>query len=184
LLDFKGFRKVDNFARRCKQIDDFRKDSRTTEFEIENLNDEIERERSLIEDYKILERVVASREVEPGEYGNDNGGTEYLCKWYRLSYGDCTWEAAANMLPEDQNEIDLYLDRNQSQTVPHRSDTYLRQRADYKPFQKQPDYVNVGGTLRDYQLLGVNWMAHLWHKNQNGILAGKVFCYFFYSFCR
>lgn len=174
LRDFKGFRKLENYIRKCKQEDEFRRDSRTTEFEIETLNDDIQRERSLIEDYKVLERVVASREVEPGEYGNDSGGTEYLCKWSRLSYGDCTWESAENMLADDQNEIDLYLDRNQSQTVPHKSGTYLRQRANYKPFQKQPEYLNVGGTLRDYQLLGVNWMAHLWHKNQNGILADEM----------
>ena len=172
--DFKGYRKVENFARKWKLDEDFKKHPHTTEYEIEALNDEIERERSLVEDYKIVERIVAMRDVEPGSFGNENGGTEYLCKWYRLSYGECTWESADNMLPEDQVEIDAFLNRNQTQLVPHKSDTYLRHRVSYKPFQKQPEYLDVGGTLRDYQLLGVNWMAHLWHNNLNGILADEM----------
>ncbi|KAJ3361681.1 hypothetical protein HDU91_003814 [Kappamyces sp. JEL0680] len=174
LKAFKGYRKVENYARKCRLDDEYRRDPRTSEFELETLNDEIERERSLVEDYKIVERIVATREVEPNQHGNEHGGTEYLCKWSRLSYGDCSWEPVDSMLPEDQNEIDSFLARNASQLVPHKSDSYLRTRPTYKPFQKQPEYLNVGGILRDYQLLGVNWMAHLWHKNLNGILADEM----------
>jgi chromodomain-helicase-DNA-binding protein 1 len=171
LRSFKGVRRAENFARKCKNLDAFRDDTRITPFEINSLDDDIEHERSLIEDYKIIERVINTREVEPGHMGNENGGTEYLCKWSRLSYGECTWESLDSMLEEDQVEIDNFLERNQSQMIPHKSDTYIRQRGIYKPFQTQPSYLDVGGTLRDYQLLGVNWMAHLWHKNCNGILA-------------
>jgi chromodomain-helicase-DNA-binding protein 1 len=174
LRGMKGYRKVENFAKKCVQEDEYRNDPRTTPFEIETLDDSIERERSLLEDYRIIERVLATREVEPGYMGNKCGGTEYLCKWTRLGYGDCTWEAADDMLPEDQTEIDAFLERNQVQTLPHRSATFLRSRDAYKPFQKQPPYLDVGGELRDYQLVGVNWMAHLWHKNHNGILADEM----------
>lgn len=174
LKDYKGLRRLDNFIKKMRAVDDYRRDPRTTPYEVETLDDDIERERSLIEDYKLIERVISTREVEPGYFGNTNGGTEYLCKWYRLQYSDCTWEPADEMLPEDQVEIDAFLERNNSQLIPHKSATYLRQRSEYKPFQKQPEYLNVGGTLRDYQLLGVNWMAHLWHKNQNGILADEM----------
>jgi chromodomain-helicase-DNA-binding protein 1 len=174
LKNFKGFRRVENYIKKCQNEDDYRADPRTTEYEIECLNDDIERERSLIEDYKIIERVIATREVEPGYCGNENGGTEYLCKWTRLAYSECTWEASDSLLAEDQPEIDSFLDRNQSLRVPHRSVTYLRQRSEYKPFQRQPEYLDVGGTLRDYQLLGVNWIAHLWHNNNNGILADEM----------
>jgi chromodomain-helicase-DNA-binding protein 1 len=166
LKQFKGSRKVENHAKKCQLEEDYRNNPKTSEFEIEALNDEIERERSLIEDYKIIERIIATRE--------EMNGTEYLCKWQRLSYGECTWEALDAMLPEDQNEIDAFLARNASQTIPSKSTTYIRNRVSYKPFQKQPEYLDVGGTLRDYQLLGVNWMAHLWHKDLNGILADEM----------
>jgi chromodomain-helicase-DNA-binding protein 1 len=174
LKGFKGYRRVENYAKKCNNEDAFKADPRTTPFEIETLNDDLERERSLIDDYKIIERVIATREVEPGYMGNEDGGTEYLCKWSRLPYSDCTWESLDSMMEEDQAEIDAYLERRTSQSLPHKSDTYVRQRGVYKPFQQQPAYLNVGGELRDYQLLGVNWMAHLWHNNRNGILADEM----------
>jgi chromodomain-helicase-DNA-binding protein 1 len=173
LKGFKGYRKVENFEKRKRLEEDFKRDPRTSEYELDTLNDEIERERSLLEDYKLVERILGMREGYITSSGATNG-LEYLCKWSRLSYGECTWEAADMFMPEDQNEIDAFLERNQSQTIPYKSDTYLRQRAEYKPFIKQPEYLDTGGTLRDYQLLGVNWLAHLWHKNQNGILADEM----------
>jgi chromodomain-helicase-DNA-binding protein 1 len=141
--------------------------------DLERLDISIEMDRSLNEDYKIVERVIATREVEAGYNGNESGGTEYLVKWQRLPYNECSWESAEGMLPEDQDEIDAFIDRNESMMVPHKSESFVRNRAEYKPFQKQPDYL-VGGELRDYQLLGVNWMAHLWHNFQNGILADEM----------
>lgn len=38
---------------------------------------------------------------------------------------------------------------------------------------KQPDYL-VGGTLRDYQLGGLNWLVYSWSKNINCILADEM----------
>lgn len=32
----------------------------------------------------------------------------------------------------------------------------------------------AGGTLRDYQLDGLNWMVYSWSRGSNGILAGAV----------
>ena len=32
------------------------------------------------------------------------------------------------------------------------------------------------GTLRSYQLEGLNWLVHLYHKNISGILAGLCVC--------
>lgn len=32
----------------------------------------------------------------------------------------------------------------------------------------------TGGTLRDYQLDGLNWMVYSWSRGQNGILAGAM----------
>ncbi|KAJ3275010.1 hypothetical protein HDV01_001516 [Terramyces sp. JEL0728] len=173
LKPYKGYKKLENYIRKLKNEDLIRKDPYTTEFELATLDDLIEIERSHVEDYKIVERVVATREVEPGYCGNEEGGTEYLCKWTGLQYSEATWEPIDSLNPEDQVEIDSFLDRNNSLRLPHKNSS-LKNRPEYKPFQKQPEYLNVGGELRDYQLLGVNWMAHLWHKNQNGILADEM----------
>ncbi|KAI8906817.1 SNF2 family N-terminal domain-containing protein [Gorgonomyces haynaldii] len=173
LRDIKGFRKVENFRRKADEEDRIKSDPSYSPDEIEQLVIKQELERSLLEEYKIIERVISTREVDQGYNGNQEGGTEYLCLWKGLSYADCTWEPANQLLPEDQIEVDRFLERNSSPFMSHRSTTFVRSRSEYKPFQKQPDYM-TGGELRDYQLLGVNWMAHLWHKNQNGILADEM----------
>lgn len=173
LRTYKGFRKVENYNRKTAYDQNMRKDPNFSPDDLERLDIALELDRALNEDYKIIERVISTREVEVGYNGNEAGGTEYLCKWQRLPYNECSWESADKMLPDDQFEIDAFLERNQSLTVPHKSESFVRNRSEYKPFQKQPSYI-VGGELRDYQLLGVNWMAHLWHSFQNGILADEM----------
>ena len=39
--------------------------------------------------------------------------------------------------------------------------------------EKQPDNI-VGGTLRDYQIEGLNWLYKLYQANLNGILADEM----------
>jgi len=39
---------------------------------------------------------------------------------------------------------------------------------------EQPTYINPGGTLKPFQMTGLNWLAYLWSKDQNGILADEV----------
>jgi chromodomain-helicase-DNA-binding protein 1 len=172
LKKVKGYRKVENYQKRIEDEEAFRNDPLTSPEEIEQLAMDLDLQKSLIEDYKTLERVIATREIElPDEDGSSC--VQYLCKWNRLDYSEATWESADDISDEFQADIDAFLERNQSQTVPHRSDSFVKNRSDYKPFQKQPDYL-VGGELRDFQLLGVNWMAHLWHNNLNGILADEM----------
>lgn len=38
----------------------------------------------------------------------------------------------------------------------------------------QPDYIDVGGELKDFQITGLNWLAYLWCRHENGILADEV----------
>lgn len=38
----------------------------------------------------------------------------------------------------------------------------------------EPDYIKVGGTLKDFQITGLNWLAYLWSRGENGILADEV----------
>ncbi|KAJ1330736.1 hypothetical protein BSLG_009188 [Batrachochytrium salamandrivorans] len=170
LRDFKGFRKVENAYRKAEEEETFRNYPGASPDEIEQMDIGLELERTLLQDFKVVERVIAIRESD-SEVGA--GGSEYLCKWSRLPYSESTWEPSETLLPEDQPEMDAFLERNASQTVPHKNELFHRVRSDYRPFQKQPSYL-VGGELRDYQLLGVNWMAHLWHSNLNGILADEM----------
>jgi len=40
---------------------------------------------------------------------------------------------------------------------------------------KQPEWLSVGGTLRDYQLTGLNWLVYCWSENRNCILADEMY---------
>ncbi|KAG9658262.1 SNF2 family DNA-dependent chromodomain-containing ATPase, partial [Aureobasidium melanogenum] len=49
----------------------------------------------------------------------------------------------------------------------------LATRSPYKPFRTQPDYIKFG-QLRDFQLAGINFLAHNWCKGNNVILADEM----------
>jgi chromodomain-helicase-DNA-binding protein 1 len=164
--EFKGYRKIENFIRQVVIEDrEIRNDPEISPEEIEQKEINMEMERRAFEDYKTIERIISIRD-------NDNTGKrEYLCKWKRLNYRDCTWEIEID-IPDAQGEIDQCFDRNQCSTLPDQSAS-ITQRKPHKYFE-QPEYLKVGGELRDYQVIGLNWMARKWHKDENGILGDEM----------
>ena len=58
--------------------------------------------------------------------------------------------------------------------MPYRSESYPRGRPKYTRMTEQPTYIDPGGTLKPFQMTGLNWLAYLWSKDQNGILADEV----------
>jgi chromodomain-helicase-DNA-binding protein 1 len=171
LTQIKGYRKLERYIKKVEEDILEREDPYITKEEIEQKDIALETLRTDIEEYCQVERIIAGREVQPTNE-NPMGGMEYLVKWKRLNYKECTWETAEE-IADFQDQIDACLERNQSQRVPHRSKTYTKARPEYKKLAKQPEYLK-GGELRDYQLMGVNWMAYLWHNNDNGILADEM----------
>jgi len=168
LLGVKGGKKLDNYRNRLSEQMMYRSDMNNTKEEIENMDIQREAGREDLKDYLLVERIIAQHIVEA------TGEVEYLCKWTRLPYTEATWEPSDFLSAQFQPEIDAFLDRNQSTQLPYKNAALsYKKRPDFKTFSEQPDYF-VGGTLRDYQLLGVNWMAYLWHKNENGILADEM----------
>ncbi|CAJ0849682.1 9191_t:CDS:2, partial [Entrophospora sp. SA101] len=55
---------------------------------------------------------------------NPHSGIEYLCKFKRLSYQDCTWESTDLIQSEFKSEIDAFNHRNNNQNIPHKSKQY------------------------------------------------------------
>uniref|UniRef100_A0A663N470 Chromodomain helicase DNA binding protein 2 n=1 Tax=Athene cunicularia TaxID=194338 RepID=A0A663N470_ATHCN len=100
---------------------------------------------------------------------------EYLCKWMGLPYAECSWEDEALISKKFQHCIDSFNNRNNSKTIPTRDCKVLKQRPRFVALKKQPSYI--GGEnleLRDYQLEGLNWLAHSWCKNNSVILADEM----------
>ncbi|KAF0461683.1 SNF2 family N-terminal domain-containing protein [Gigaspora margarita] len=167
-LKLKGFKKLENYIK--NYLADQRLLSESPE-DKETLDVKMEMARDVLKDYKTVERIIAERSISPSS-DNPSPTTEYLCKFKRLPYQDCTWEKASTIQKDFHSEIVSFIDRNRSLLVPHRSRTY-KSRPAFKPLTVQPPYL-VGGELRDFQLTGLNWLAHLWARNENGILADEM----------
>ncbi|OBZ91189.1 Chromodomain helicase hrp3 [Choanephora cucurbitarum] len=161
----KSFRKLENYIRSYVDEQNFRANIETTREEIEQRDIKLSRRRDEIQDWRTVDRVLASRGQPPN--------IEYYVKWKRLHYDECTWESADLIANDHQAEIDDFMIREQNTNIPHRSLTYHRNRPDFNAFKTQPSFI-TGGELRDYQLHGVNWMYYLWCRNENGILADEM----------
>ncbi|CAG8646006.1 20720_t:CDS:10 [Gigaspora margarita] len=166
-LKLKGFKKLENYIK--NYLADQRLLSESPE-DKETLDVKMEMARDVLKDYKTVERIIAERSISPSS-DNPSPTTEYLCKFKRLPYQDCTWEKASTIQKDFHSEIVSFIDRNRSLFVPHRSRN--KSRPAFKPLTVQPSYL-VGGELRDFQLTGLNWLAHLWARNENGILADEM----------
>jgi chromodomain-helicase-DNA-binding protein 1 len=127
-----------------------------------------EREKEELEQFRIVERIVAHRE------GAET--TEYFCKWTGLNYEHCTWETQDEVRSSAQSQIEAYRKREAEGKFPYKSANYSRhQRPAFQKITKDPDYiVSTGGQLKDFQLTGLNWLAYIWSNGDNGILADEM----------
>ncbi|CAG8468287.1 1950_t:CDS:10 [Acaulospora colombiana] len=168
LRGLKGFKKLENYIKNYLHEMEIQYEN-PEDKETVDVNKEMNRD--ILKDYRTVERVIAER-TSPTEE-NPYPTTEYLCKFKRLPYQDCTWEPAETIQNDFQVEIDSFINRNRNSCVPHKSKVYPKSRPAFKPLTQQPSYL-VGGELRDFQLTGLNWLAHLWSRNENGILADEM----------
>lgn len=99
---------------------------------------------------------------------------EYLCKWKGLIYEHATWEDHDTIQTIAPEAIDSFLERSTSAHLPHKSANYSKGRPSFVKLTAEPEYIKVGGTLKDFQVTGLNWLAYLWSRGENGILADEV----------
>eukprot|EP00835_Amoeboradix_gromovi_P002156 NODE_116_length_19003_cov_0.233707.p1 type:complete len:1204 gc:universal NODE_116_length_19003_cov_0.233707:15109-11498(-) len=153
-----GYKKVINFinnvqsAMKVLDADD-----------LEDLLIEQEFNRQRLIEYKTPERILDVDEDE-----------QYLVKWCLLEYEQATWETNETVSNIAQPQIDQFLVRQSSTTIPSNSKKYSKAKRTKLILNQQPDYIPSNLVLRDYQLLGVNWMIYQWVNDQNGILADEM----------
>jgi chromodomain-helicase-DNA-binding protein 1 len=100
---------------------------------------------------------------------------EYLCKWRGLVYADATWEDHDTIRSIAADAIEAYLERTSSAFLPAKSASYSKSgRPTFVKMTEVPEYIKKGGTLKDFQITGLNWLAYLWSRGENGILADEV----------
>lgn len=133
-------RKLDSYHRRCLE---------------QGTEDDLLSEHEL---HCLLERVIAESE----------DGRLYLCKWTGLPYSGCTWESKGSLegSEEDRACVDAFLVRRAERVVP----SAPKRRPAFQKMEVQPACLSTGGTLRDYQLEGINWLVYTLY-----ILIGRLY---------
>ncbi|RMZ88561.1 hypothetical protein DV736_g4214, partial [Chaetothyriales sp. CBS 134916] len=119
-----------------------------------------------LEDYKKVERVIGKRD-------GDQGGAEYLVKWKGLYYDQATWEPSSVVSEIGQSEIDRYINRLHENFRSDATQAKPGTRSKYEPVREQPSFIQ-NGTLRDFQMTGLNFLAYNWVLNKNVVLADEM----------
>uniref|UniRef100_A0A3P8UY20 Chromodomain helicase DNA binding protein 2 n=1 Tax=Cynoglossus semilaevis TaxID=244447 RepID=A0A3P8UY20_CYNSE len=121
---------------------------------------------------KKLDNYKKKTHVHKTSSSND---PEYLCKWMGLPYSECSWEDGTLVQKKFQHCIDSFNNRNSSKTIPSKDCKVLKQRPRFVALKKQPPYIGDENLeLRDYQLAGLNWLAHSWCRCNSVILADEM----------
>ena len=166
-----GYKRVTNYLRKVNWNEDRRPYLSPEEIEQENVEKEMELQ--LVHQHMEIDRIVDEQDSEVH-------GLCYLIKWNGLPYSDCTWETAdviercsAHAIL-DRFQIYQQRGRESGSAVEAQRSKLLQQlrRQGGKLFTSQPSYVT--GTLRAYQLDGLNYLAACWARNSNCILADEM----------
>ncbi|XP_029430431.1 chromodomain-helicase-DNA-binding protein 2 isoform X2 [Rhinatrema bivittatum] len=181
----KGTKKLENFKKKEDEVKQWL--AKVTPEDVEYYNCQQELASELNQQYQIVERVIAVKTNKSAPGNSDfavhsrkaasasSTEPEYLCKWMGLPYAESSWEDGALIGKKFQHCIDSFLNRDSTRTTPTRECKVLRQRPRFVALKKQPPYL--GGEnleLRDYQLEGLNWLAHSWCKSNSVILADEM----------
>lgn len=167
LLSCKGTRKLENYYKKAVLEDIHMKGDNDIPLEDrEKYNLDRERDADALSDYTKVERIIGMQE-------NAEGETEYLVKWKGLFYDSCTWEEAGVVGGIAQNQIDRYLDRTSSLPTSNKTESNPATRSKFLTIREQPSYIKHG-TLRGFQMDGLNFLAFNWCKSKNVILADEM----------
>ncbi|XP_060932492.1 chromodomain-helicase-DNA-binding protein 2 isoform X3 [Limanda limanda] len=179
----KGLKKLDNYIKKSEELNSWLRRASPEDVEFHNCQQELTCD--LKKQFQIVERVIATKTGKtPGTIDfpshshkmPSSNEPEYLCKWMGLPYSDCSWEDGALIRSLKFGScIDSFLNRESTKTVPSKECKVLKQRPRFAPLKKQPSYIGSETLeLRDYQLDGLNWLAHSWCRCNSVILADEM----------
>uniref|UniRef100_A0A4W6CND0 Chromodomain helicase DNA binding protein 2 n=1 Tax=Lates calcarifer TaxID=8187 RepID=A0A4W6CND0_LATCA len=164
----KGLKKLDNYKKKSEELNSWLRKASPEDVEFHNCQQELTAD--LNKQFQIVERIIAHSHKTPS-----SNEPEYLCKWMGLPYSECSWEDGALVRKKFQHCIDSFTNRNSSKTVPSKDCKVLKQRPRFVALKKQPSYIGDENLeLRDYQLDGLNWLAHSWCRCNSVILADEM----------
>ncbi|CAN8257999.1 unnamed protein product [Cochlearia groenlandica] len=169
LQNLSGYKKVLNYTKKVTEEIRHRTALSREEIEVNDVSKEMDLD--IIKQNSQVERVIADRISKDGL---GDVVPEYLVKWQGLSYAEATWEKDVD-IAFAQVAIDEYKAREVSITVQGKMVEQQRSKgkASLRKLDEQPEWLK-GGTLRDYQLDGLNFLVNSWLNDTNVILADEM----------
>ncbi|CEM01013.1 unnamed protein product [Vitrella brassicaformis CCMP3155] len=167
LRNCKGNKRVDNYTKRHQEM--MQKRRFMTEDEIEQEEISVELNRQIDQDALKAERIIVHN-------FSPSTGKTYLVKWCSNPYDQCTWETEETMQQHGfQGLINEYFQRlnrvNDRETRWNKSNDMSGM--NFEPYTTTPHFLKVNNPdkdLRDYQIIGVNWMIHRFKQRHSGVL--------------
>ena len=167
LASCRGIRRLENYFRKIVLEDmHMQHDEDVPPEEKEKWSLDRERDIDALNDYCKVERVI-------GSYDTEDGSTQYYVKWRGLYYESCTWESAELVSNIAQSQIDRYLDRISKLPTSDKHESNPNTRSRFDRIREQPSYIK-NGTLREFQVKGLNFLAYNWCNSKNVILADEM----------
>uniref|UniRef100_A0A1J3GJM0 Protein CHROMATIN REMODELING 5 n=1 Tax=Noccaea caerulescens TaxID=107243 RepID=A0A1J3GJM0_NOCCA len=169
LQNLSGFKKVLNYTKKATEEIRYRTALSREEIEVNDVSKEMDLD--IIKQNSQVERIIADRISKDGL---GDVVPEYLVKWQGLSYAEATWEKDVD-IAFAQVAIDEYKAREASIAVQGKMVEQQRTKgkASLRKLNEQPEWLRVG-TLRDYQLEGLNFLVNSWLNDTNVILADEM----------
>ncbi|KAK0522492.1 ATP-dependent DNA helicase Hrp3 [Tilletia horrida] len=138
-----------------------------------------ERRMEEYESHKSVDRIISYEPKAAPTNDVPFVHSRYLVKWKGLTYAECTWEIDSsikdkvNVQTIDEADVLKYFNSLKTRLLPKDSVRYPIERPKFVRFEEQPDFIK-GGTLKEFQMKGLNWLAYLWSRRENGILADEM----------
>ncbi|XP_010424364.1 PREDICTED: protein CHROMATIN REMODELING 5 [Camelina sativa] len=169
LQNLSGYKKVLNYTKKVTEEIRYRTALSREEIEVNDVSKEMDLD--IIKQNSQVERIIADRISKDGL---GDVVPEYLVKWQGLSYAEATWEKDVD-IAFAQVAIDEYKAREVSIAVQGKMVEQQRTKgkASLRKLDEQPEWLS-GGTLRDYQLEGLNFLVNSWLNDTNVILADEM----------
>ncbi|GBE60489.1 chromodomain-helicase-DNA-binding 1 [Babesia ovata] len=173
LKEYGGIKRLDNYIKKLKQ-----RESRSlymTPDEIEHENIDMELQRRIDEDALKAERIVTHY------VDKENNVTYYMVKWRSCTYDQCTYEEEQVMIDHEFTHlIQEYKEREDrisgeaAKKMPW--NTHSLSLTKFEPYQETPAFLANHDTrkLRDYQLIGVNWIVNRMKRGLSVLLADEM----------
>ncbi|XP_076814898.1 chromodomain-helicase-DNA-binding protein 3-like isoform X3 [Clavelina lepadiformis] len=130
-------------------------------------------------DWLTIHRILNDKKI------GRSSALEYLVKWKGLPYDKSTWEAENTEIPGFKEAIQKYKDHRNtiegsrdrgSKKKKRREDKQKDERPDpSEKYEEQPSFItDLGLSLHEYQLEGLNWLRFSWTQGTDTILADEM----------